>query len=80
MGVVCGPFQPLPARGRHDAGAVRHSVGGKVAVSTNSAEVLQSRHGSDGAVPRNYLHCLNFAPLPTSAPASPLMHRRWCCG
>ena len=29
------------ARGRYDAGAIRHSVGGKVAGDTNMAGVLQ---------------------------------------
>jgi hypothetical protein len=31
LGVAWGPFHPLPGRGRYDAGAVRHSVGRKVA-------------------------------------------------
>ncbi len=32
------------ARGRYDAGAIRHSVGGKVAGDTNMAGVLQGGH------------------------------------
>jgi hypothetical protein len=57
---------------KYDAGAVGHSVGGKVAVSTNSAEVLQSGPDSDDAIPRNRLHCYDFWPLPASDPVSPL--------
>lgn len=49
LGPRAGPFRSLPpARGRYDAGGVRHSVGGKVAIYTNSAEVLQSGHGLNG--------------------------------
>jgi hypothetical protein len=74
------PFHPLPARGRYDAGAVRLSVGGKVAVSTNSAEVLQTGHDSEGTVPHKYLHYHDFARLLAGALSSPFMHRRWCFG
>jgi hypothetical protein len=63
---------PRTARGRHNAGAVRHSAGGKVAVSPNSAKMLQSGHGSMATVPRNPLHCHHFVSLLANDPASPL--------
>jgi hypothetical protein len=48
LGSRAGPFVSTiapPHAERNDAGAVRHSVGGKVAGSTNRTEVLQSGHG-----------------------------------
>jgi hypothetical protein len=51
-----------------DGGAFRHSVGGKVAVSINGAEVLPSRHGSDGAMLRRHLHCYVATAAPDLRP------------
>ncbi len=48
--VACGPRSaPRPARGEYNASALGHCVGGKVAVTTNCAHVLQSGHGSKAA-------------------------------
>lgn len=68
-----GPSDPFgPHAQGYDAGAMRHSVGGNVAISTNGPEVLQSGHGSDDAIPRNHLQSHDFWPLPASDLVSPL--------
>ncbi len=74
-------MRAVPPRGpqakKYNAGAIRHSVGGKVAATTNRAEVLQSGHGVNGRVrPGTLCTFKTLRPRRPPTPASPFAQKQ----
>src|SRR5690348_14146589 len=65
---------------RYDGVAIRHSVGGKVAVTANHVGVLRSGHNADTtsvvATADNLLKHHDISVLLTLNPASPFIHKK----